>query len=101
MGRPWPKKPSPESAKEPDGLHVWLLRYLEWLRVRQYSERTVVNRDAGRLFHRTAAAGWDWVVCEPASRPPVGAATRVSSVASGRQQNRSGANGDVPIPADT
>ena len=45
MGRPWPKKPSPESAKEPDGLHVWLLRYLEWLRVRQYSERTVVNRE--------------------------------------------------------
>jgi integrase/recombinase XerD len=45
MGRPWPKKPAPESAKEPDGLHVWLLRYLEWLRVRQYSERTVVNRE--------------------------------------------------------
>ncbi len=45
MGRPWPKKPTPESAKEPDGLHVWLLRYLEWLLVRQYSERTVVNRE--------------------------------------------------------
>lgn len=45
MGRPWPKKPTPESAKEPDGLHVWLLRYLEWLRVRHYSERTVVNRE--------------------------------------------------------
>ncbi|MES1176706.1 MAG: site-specific tyrosine recombinase XerC [Myxococcales bacterium] len=45
MGRPWPKKPVPESAKEPDGLHVWLLRYLEWLRVRHYSERTVVNRE--------------------------------------------------------
>ena len=45
MGRKWPKKPVPESAKEPDGLHVWLQRYLEWLRVRQYSERTVINRD--------------------------------------------------------
>ena len=45
MGRPWPKKPTPESAKDPDGLHVWLLRYLEWLRVRNYSERTVVNRE--------------------------------------------------------
>jgi integrase/recombinase XerD len=45
MGRRWPKKPLPESAKDPDGLYVWLQRYLEWLRVRHYSERTVVNRD--------------------------------------------------------
>jgi len=45
MARQWPKKPLPESAKEPDGLYVWLKRYLEWLRVHHYSERTVVNRD--------------------------------------------------------
>ena len=45
MSRQWPKKPLPESAKEPDGLYVWLKRYLEWLRVHHYSERTVVNRD--------------------------------------------------------
>ena len=45
MGRPWPKKPLPESAKDPDGLYVWLRRYLEWLRVRQYSEHTVLNRE--------------------------------------------------------
>jgi len=32
-----------------------------------------------------------------ASRPPVGAATRVNSVASGLQQNRSGANGEVQL----
>jgi hypothetical protein len=58
MGRPWPKKPAPESAKEPDGLHVWLLRYLEWLRVRHYSERTVVNREkAVGLFIEWSEAG--------------------------------------------
>lgn len=43
--RPWPKKPAPESSKDPDGLHVWLCRYLEWLRVHHYSERTIVNRE--------------------------------------------------------
>jgi len=45
MGRRWPKKPLPESAKIADGLCVWQRRYLEWLRVHHYSERTVVNRD--------------------------------------------------------
>jgi integrase/recombinase XerD len=45
MGRRWPKKPLPESAKLPDGLCVWQRRYLEWLRVHHYSERTVINRD--------------------------------------------------------
>ena len=45
MGRRWPKKPLPESAKLPDGLCIWQRRYLEWLRVHHYSERTVINRD--------------------------------------------------------
>jgi len=45
MGRRWPKKLLPESAKLPDGLCVWQRRYLEWLRVHHYSERTVINRD--------------------------------------------------------
>src|SRR5690625_3005000 len=35
------------------------------------------------------------------SPPPVGAGTSVSRVASGRQANRTGANGEVPMPAET
>lgn len=35
------------------------------------------------------------------SRPPIGVAINVSRVASGRQQNLTGANGEVPIPAET
>src|SRR3954463_8772467 len=55
-----------------------------------------------RLFcHRTETLGWDWPARVPASRPPMGVATSVRSVASGLQQNRSGANGDVPMPAET
>ena len=59
------------------------------------------SRCRGRVGHRTETVGWDWPTRVPASRPPVGAATSVSSVASGLQQNRSGANGDVPMPAET
>lgn len=50
MGRRWPKKPLPESAKIADGLCVWQRRYLEWLRVHHYSERMVVNRDKSLGF---------------------------------------------------
>ena len=37
-------KAAPEGADDPHGLHVWMQRYLEWLRVQNYSERTVENR---------------------------------------------------------
>ena len=43
------KKPLPSSAQEPDGLYVWLKRYLEWLRVRGYSGDTVRNRENALL----------------------------------------------------
>jgi integrase/recombinase XerD len=43
------KKPLPASAQEPDGLYVWLKRYLEWLRVRGYSGDTVRNRENALL----------------------------------------------------
>lgn len=39
------RKPLPASAQEPDGLFVWLRRYLEWLRVRGYSGDTLRNRE--------------------------------------------------------
>jgi integrase/recombinase XerD len=38
-----PKAP-PEGAEDSQGLHAWMQRYLEWLRVKNYSERTVENR---------------------------------------------------------
>jgi integrase/recombinase XerD len=31
---------------EPDGLQAWMKKYLEWLRMRNYSERTVENRES-------------------------------------------------------
>ena len=37
-------KATPEGASDPQGLHTWMQRYLEWLRVQNYSERTVENR---------------------------------------------------------
>ncbi len=39
------QKPLPSSASEPDGIYTWMRRYVEWLRVRNYSERTAVNRE--------------------------------------------------------
>ena len=39
-----PKAP-PEGAGDPQGLFAWMQRYLEWLRVQNYSERTVENRE--------------------------------------------------------
>lgn len=40
-----PRKPLPASAHEPEGLYVWMRRYLEWLRVHNYAEQTVINRE--------------------------------------------------------
>lgn len=37
-------KATPEGADDSHGLHAWMQRYLEWLRVQNYSERTVENR---------------------------------------------------------
>jgi integrase/recombinase XerD len=39
------KRSLPASASHPEGLYVWTRRYLEWLRVRNYSARTVGNRE--------------------------------------------------------
>ncbi|MEW6747668.1 MAG: recombinase XerD, partial [Planctomycetota bacterium] len=44
----------PEGAGDPHGLFAWMQRYLEWLRVKNYSERTVENREAYLL----AFLGW-------------------------------------------
>ena len=48
MPRRGEKKPkaAPEGAGDPHGLHAWMERYLEWLRVKNYSERTALNREA-------------------------------------------------------
>lgn len=43
------RKLLPASASEPDGLYVWLRRYLEWLRVRAYSGDTIRNRENALL----------------------------------------------------
>ena len=47
MPRRGERKPraTPEGADDPHGLHAWMQRYLEWLRVQNYSERTVENRE--------------------------------------------------------
>jgi integrase/recombinase XerD len=38
------RRGKPASAADPEGIYVWSRRYLEALRVRNYSERTIVNR---------------------------------------------------------
>src|SRR4051812_34379535 len=58
-------------------------------------------RDAETVGHRAETAGWDTPALAPAWPPPVGEATSVNNVASGLQQNRRGAYGEVPMPADT
>src|ERR1700744_1305564 len=63
--------------------------------------RVVADRDPGPVGQRTEAVGCERLRSLAESRSPIGAAISVSRVASGRQQNRTGANGDVPIPADT
>src|SRR5688572_14086769 len=51
--------PLPESASEPNGIYAWLRRYIEWLRVRNYSERTAINREkyVERFLHWSEARG--------------------------------------------
>ena len=46
MPRRGDRKPKavPEGADDSQGLHAWMQRYLDWLRVQNYSERTVENR---------------------------------------------------------
>jgi len=46
MPRRGERKPKalPEGADDSQGLFAWMTRYLEWLRVQNYSERTVENR---------------------------------------------------------
>lgn len=62
---------------------------------------SATNCDLGRRAQRAEYVGCDRPrsLCE--SRPPIGAAINVSRVASGLQQNRTGAYGEVPIPAET
>ena len=38
-------KPVVGDPNDPDGLTVYMHRYLEWLRIQNYSERTVENRE--------------------------------------------------------
>ncbi len=38
-------KPVVGDPNDPDGLTVYMRRYLEWLRIQNYSERTVENRE--------------------------------------------------------
>ena len=45
MPRKGTRKVMVGDPNDPEGLYVWTRRYLEWLRVHHYSERTVVNRE--------------------------------------------------------
>lgn len=53
------KNPLPESASEPNGIYAWMRRYIEWLRVRNYSERTCINREkyVERFLHWSEGRG--------------------------------------------
>src|SRR5271156_305170 len=62
---------------------------------------SAMNCDPGRWTQRAEYVGCERPRSRYESRPPIGAAINVSRVASGRQQNRTGAYGEVPIPADT
>jgi len=44
-GRSGRRNPYPASKEEPTGIYAWMRRYLEWLRVHNYSERTIINRE--------------------------------------------------------
>jgi integrase/recombinase XerD len=46
MPRRGQKKPRPAMVYEPEGLTAWMKRYLEWLRTKNYSLRTVENRES-------------------------------------------------------
>jgi len=47
MPRRGAKKPKPPvgDPSDPQGMTAWMTRYLEWMRVQNYSERTVENRE--------------------------------------------------------
>ncbi len=47
MPRRGAKKPKPPvgDPSDPQGMTAWMARYLEWMRVQNYSERTVENRE--------------------------------------------------------
>ena len=62
---------------------------------------SATNCDPGRWAQRAEYVGCDRPRSRCGSRPPVGEAINVSRVASGLQQNRTGAKGEVPIPAET
>jgi len=44
------KKAPVGDPNDPDGLYAWMVRYLEALRVRNYSERTIENRESYLRF---------------------------------------------------
>jgi len=44
--RPKKAKVLPAGARDPEGMYAWMQRYLEALRVKNYSERTVENRES-------------------------------------------------------
>ena len=67
-------------------------------RVVRPASRQAADRDLGPIAQRSEAAGCERPRLLLESRPPIGVAINVSRVASGRQQNRTGANGEVPIP---
>jgi len=46
MPRRGQRKPRPVVELDPDGMTAWMKRYLEWLRTKNYSERTVENRQS-------------------------------------------------------
>jgi integrase/recombinase XerD len=46
MPRRGHKKPRPVAVYDPEGLTAWMRRYLEWLRTKNYSLRTVENRES-------------------------------------------------------
>jgi integrase/recombinase XerD len=39
------RNPYPASRHEPNGIWFWMTKYVEWLRVRNFSERTIINRE--------------------------------------------------------
>ena len=57
------RKALPASASTPEGLYVWMRRYLEWLRVHAYSEATVKNRD------KALSVFFEWCDGRGISRP--------------------------------
>jgi len=63
MPRKGERRPRSYEQGDPDGLGAWLGRYLEWLRVRGYSERTVGNRQ------NTLEQLLEWLDARDVTRP--------------------------------